>query len=311
MISPPCSSPLSSQVTLALLPSSQRNFHIPVLWIMAKMSPTPPPIVSASSVLPSSFCAPALRWRPRMLPPHIPLWLAVSVMLSCRYLFTKYAPPQEIGCYSQAITTWCSARWPGLFGNPSESPGASRWTSPTVEHSSILAPDLTTQPTYEYNKETTTQSTTSELRLACLFLSPSISKTILVCTVCTAISTERSPISKTLQTAQTRVVLLMSCLTRLFFPYHFWFATCMLLVHSLLFYLYATFTQLITLLNEMCASLSLVMTSDYLRLLDMHFHITCQLLNSTVSDKYRISMYSGSKKCPNVRMFYTKQPKTQ
>ena len=35
--------------------------------------------------------------------------------------------------------------------------------------------------------------------------------------------------------------------------------------------------------------LSLVVTWDYLRLLDMHFHVTCQLLNSTVSDKYRIS----------------------
>ncbi|KAN0093124.1 hypothetical protein V8E55_003908 [Tylopilus felleus] len=76
------------------------------------------------------------------------------------------------------------------------------------------------------------------------------------------------------------LLLSPSCLTRLFFPYHFWFATCMLLVHSLLFYLYTTFTQLITLLNEMCALLSLVVTWDYLRLLDMHFHITCQLLTA-------------------------------
>ena len=54
-----------------------------------------------------------------------------------------------------------------------------------------------------------------------------ISKTTLVCTVCTAISTERSPISKTLQTAQTRVVLLMAKVT------HY----CFLLSFAVLFYL--------------------------------------------------------------------------
>lgn len=46
---------------------------------------------------------------------------------------------------------------------PSASPGASRRTSPTVERSPTLAPDSTTQPTYEYNEEPTTQSSSSEL----------------------------------------------------------------------------------------------------------------------------------------------------
>ena len=46
---------------------------------------------------------------------------------------------------------------------PSVSPGASRRTSPAIERSPTLAPDSTTHPTYGYNEETTTQSTSSEL----------------------------------------------------------------------------------------------------------------------------------------------------
>lgn len=52
---------------------------------------------------------------------------------------------------------------PDSSETPSASPGASRRTSPTVESSPTLAPDSTTQPTYEYPDETTTQSTSSEL----------------------------------------------------------------------------------------------------------------------------------------------------
>ncbi|EGN92304.1 hypothetical protein SERLA73DRAFT_65990, partial [Serpula lacrymans var. lacrymans S7.3] len=52
---------------------------------------------------------------------------------------------------------------PGTSETPSASPGASRRASPTVEPSPTLAPDSTTQPTYDYSEESEMHSTQSEL----------------------------------------------------------------------------------------------------------------------------------------------------
>ncbi|KAG6330886.1 hypothetical protein ID866_8204 [Astraeus odoratus] len=52
---------------------------------------------------------------------------------------------------------------PDSSDSPSASPGASRRASPNVERSPTLAPDSTTQPTYEFSEEPSTQTSSSEL----------------------------------------------------------------------------------------------------------------------------------------------------
>ena len=103
------------------------------------------------------------------------MWLIVSNILLCvihwlstlYYSYKLHGSARPISMKSDVIRKRSrhDARrsGPDSSETPSVSPGASRRTSPTVERSPTLAPDSTTQPTYDYNEETTTQSSSSEL----------------------------------------------------------------------------------------------------------------------------------------------------